>query len=102
MHGMIESCVLPQRDLCELAIQAHAGNWSAFWRVLRSTPQTFSLRPPLGEVLLQVIDWLLKLKMLSRVEQDHLLEFLSYSAVARAFFHAVDVVVPQFAAEHVL
>ena len=58
MERTIESSVLSQGDLCELAIQAYVGNWTAFLGLLRSSPQAFLLPPPSADTCLQVIDWL--------------------------------------------
>jgi hypothetical protein len=41
----------------------------------------------------------LKLKMLSRLQQDNSLEFLADLSVASALFHAVNGVVPEFLAQ---
>ncbi len=58
MKHTLESCVLSQRDLCELAIRAQPGDWTAFWGLLRFSPQASSLPAPFADIFLQVIDWL--------------------------------------------
>ncbi len=58
MAKTLQSSIVSQQGICELAGQACKGNWKAFWQLLASNPQTFLLSPPLGDIGLQLIDWL--------------------------------------------